>query len=272
MVNHGLSTGMLFVMVGMLVVRGGSRLVDDYGGVAKIAPLLAGCLLLAGLSSLALPGTNSFVSEFLVLVGSYPREPVFTVLATVGIVFAALYVLWFYQRTMQGPLRGAAPCSARSGAAPGRGGPGTMLDPEVAAKRAGTGFPDLTRREIAVLTPLIFLIMVLGFVPGPVLDVITPSVVATMNEVGLADPVGGVSGEPSSRRSSSRHRHPGDRLRGHRPAADRARRGLRGRAGRGVPAPAPALAGPGRAVGGWRSGRPGWRSGSTPASAGAGRA
>ena len=63
---------------------------------------------MAGLSSLALPGTNSFVSEFLVLVGSFPREPVFTILATVGIIFAALYVLWIYQRTMQGPVRGAA--------------------------------------------------------------------------------------------------------------------------------------------------------------------
>jgi NADH-quinone oxidoreductase subunit M len=191
MVNHGLSTGMLFVMVGVLVVRGGSRLVDDYGGVSKIAPVLAGCLLLAGLSSLALPGTNSFVSEFLVLVGSYPREPVYTVLATVGIVLAALYVLWFYQRTMQGPLRGAAVLAALE-RGPGAGGPGTMLDPVIAAKRAGSGFPDLTTREIAVLTPLIFMIMVLGFVPGPVLDVITPSVVATMNEVGLPDPVGGV--------------------------------------------------------------------------------
>ena len=202
MVNHGLSTGMLFVMVGLLVVRGGSRLVEDYGGVAKIAPLLAGCLLLAGLSSLALPGTNSFVSEFLVLVGSYPREPVYTVLATVGIVFAALYVLWFYQRTMQGPLRGAAvlgaleravPAGASAGRSSSAGGPGSMLDPDIAARRDSTGFPDLSRREIAVLTPLIIGIMVLGFVPGPVLDVINPSVVATMNEVGLADPVGGTA-------------------------------------------------------------------------------
>jgi NADH-quinone oxidoreductase subunit M len=202
MVNHGLSTGMLFVMVGILVVRGGSRLVEDYGGVAQIAPLLAGCLLLAGLSSLALPGTNSFVSEFLVLVGSYPREPVYAVIATVGIVFAALYVLWFYQRTMQGPLRGAAVLgaierggsadAASAGRSASAGGPGTMLDPAIAAKRDGIGFPDLSRREIAVLTPLIFMIMVLGFVPGPVLDVITPSVVATMNEVGLPDPVQGV--------------------------------------------------------------------------------
>jgi NADH-quinone oxidoreductase subunit M len=188
MVNHGISTGMLFMVVGLLIARGGSRLVTDYGGVHKLAPLLAGTFLIAGLSSLAMPGTNSFVSEFLVLVGSYPREPVYTVLATIGIIFAALYVLWMYQRTMQGPVRGAAVLGALE-----RGGPGTMLDPGVAAKRGGSGFPDLSKREIGVLTPLIVLIIVLGFFPGPVLDVINPSVVATMNEVGLADPVGGQS-------------------------------------------------------------------------------
>ena len=118
MVNHGISTGMLFMIVGLIIARGGSRLVSDYGGVYKVAPLLAGLFLLAGLSSLALPGTNSFVSEFLVLLGSYPREPVFTILATVGIIFAALYILWTYQRTMQGPLRGAAVLGAleRAGA------------------------------------------------------------------------------------------------------------------------------------------------------------
>ncbi|MEN3264009.1 NADH-quinone oxidoreductase subunit M [Pseudonocardia sp.] len=188
MVNHGISTGMLFIVVGLLIARGGSRLVTDYGGVHKLAPLLAGTFLVAGLSSLAMPGTNSFVSEFLVLVGSYPREPVYTILATVGIILAALYVLWLYQRTMQGPVRGAAVLGALE-----RGGPGTMLDPGVAAKRGGSGFPDLSKREIGVLTPLIVLIIVLGFFPGPVLDVINPSVVATMNEVGLDDPVGGLS-------------------------------------------------------------------------------
>jgi NADH-quinone oxidoreductase subunit M len=189
MVNHGLTTGMLFIVIGMLIARGGSRMVGDYGGVHKLAPLLAGTFLLAGLASLALPGTNSFVSEFLVLVGSFPRQPVFTILATVGIIFAALYVLWIYQQTMQGPVRGAAVLGALERA----GGPGTMLDPAVAAKRGGSAFPDLSGREIAVLTPLIVLIIVLGFFPGPVLDVINPSVAATLNEVGLADPVGGMS-------------------------------------------------------------------------------
>ena len=102
------------LVVGMLDRPRRLALIADYGGVAKIAPLLAGVFLLAGLSSLALPGTNSFVSEFLVLVGSYPREPVFTILATVGIIFAALYVLWLYQRTMQGPVRGDAVLGARA--------------------------------------------------------------------------------------------------------------------------------------------------------------
>ncbi|HVI17028.1 MAG TPA: NADH-quinone oxidoreductase subunit M, partial [Gaiellales bacterium] len=203
MVNHGLATGMLFVMVGLLAARGGSRMIGDYGGVAKLAPVLAGCFLLAGLSSLALPGTNSFVSEFLVLVGSFPREPVYTIIATVGIVFAALYVLWVYQQTMQGPVRGKAVLDAlgRGGAGGsdrsghgGRpaGGPGAMIDPAIAARRAGSGFPDLSVREITVLVPLIIAILVLGFFPGPVLDVVNPSVAATMTEVGLTDPVGGL--------------------------------------------------------------------------------
>lgn len=193
MVNHGLSTGLLFLVVGLLIARGGSRLISDYGGVTKVAPVLAGILLLAGLSSLALPGTNAFVSEFLVLIGSFPNQPVLTVIATIGIIFAALYVLWFYQQTMHGPLRGTAVIGAleRGGA----GGPGALLDPVVAAKKSG-GFPDLTGREIGVLTPLIILIVVLGFFPGPVLDVINPSVQATIAELGLSDPVpaGGLLG------------------------------------------------------------------------------
>lgn len=195
MVNHGISTGMLFIVVGLLIVRGGSRLVEDYGGVHKLAPLLAGTFLVAGLSSLALPGTNSFISEFLVLVGSFPRQPVYTILATVGIIFAALYVLWVYQRTMQGPVRGSAVLAAlecggavstatSAGKSASVGGPGTMLDPAVAATK-GSGFPDLGKREIAVLTPLIVLILVIGFFPGPVLDVINPSVERTLTEMGL---------------------------------------------------------------------------------------
>jgi NADH-quinone oxidoreductase subunit M len=131
---------------------------------------------------------------------------VYTVLATIGIVFAALYVLWVYQQTMQGPVRGAAvlkalgqsmseePLPSGGGSsvrARTAGGPGAMIDPAIAARRAGTGFPDLSVREITVLVPLILAILLLGFFPGPVLDVVNPSVAATMTEVGLTDPVGG---------------------------------------------------------------------------------
>ncbi|ASO18178.1 NADH-quinone oxidoreductase subunit M [Actinoalloteichus hoggarensis] len=186
MVNHGISTGMLFLVVGMVIARGGSRLIQDYGGLAKLTPVLAGLFLVAGLSSLALPGTNSFVSEFLVLIGSFPREPVFTVLAAIGMILAALYVLWVYQRVMQGPLRG----DALTGLA---GGPGAAIDPnsESLLTKLKSKVPDLSAREIGVLAPLVVLIVVLGFYPAPVLEVITPSVEATMTEVGLSDPVTG---------------------------------------------------------------------------------
>jgi len=173
-------------VVGMLIARGNSRLITDYGGVAKLTPALGGVFLLAGLASLALPGTNSFVSEFLVLIGSFPREPVYTIIATVGIIFAALYVLWVYQRLFQGPVRGNAVLASVPG-------PGTMTDPGTATGEAKSTFADLTKREIGVLTPLVALVLLLGIFPGPVLDVITPSVTATMQEVGLADPVGGVT-------------------------------------------------------------------------------
>src|SRR4051812_47292235 len=91
MVNHGISTGLLFIVVGLLIARGGSRQISDYGGVAAQAPVLGGVFLIAGLASLALPGTNSFVSEFLTLIGSFRSQPAFTIIATTGMILAALY-------------------------------------------------------------------------------------------------------------------------------------------------------------------------------------
>jgi len=155
MVNHGISTGALFLIVGILISRGKSRTIGDYGGVSSVTPLLAGAFLLAGLSSLALPGTNSFVSEFLVLLGSFGPYPVFSILATVGIILAALYILLMYQRTMHGPIKPSA-----------------------------RGFKDLNKRELAYLSPLLALIIVLGVYPKPLLDIITPAVNATMADVG----------------------------------------------------------------------------------------
>jgi NADH-quinone oxidoreductase subunit M len=128
-----------------------------------------------------LPGTNSFISEFLVLIGSYGREPAFTIIATVGMIMAALYVLWFYQRVMHGPVRGDALLGAVAG-------PGAVADPERTGKST---ISDLNGREKAVLIPLVVLIVGIGIYPKPVLDVITPSVDATMTSVGLSDPVGG---------------------------------------------------------------------------------
>ncbi|MGI8813915.1 MAG: NADH-quinone oxidoreductase subunit M [Pseudonocardia sp.] len=186
MVNHGITTGMLFIAVGMVITRGGSRLISDYGGLSKLTPALAGAFLIAGLASLALPGTNSFISEFLVLIGSYPRSPVYTIIATVGIIFAALYVLWVYQRVFQGPVRGNAVLGSVAG-------PGAVAAPASEAAEARTTFTDLSAREIVVLAPLVALVFLLGFFPGPVLNVINPSVVSTMQEVGLVDPVQGVA-------------------------------------------------------------------------------
>ena len=116
MINHSIATGMLIVVIGMVIARGGSTRIADYGGMQKLTPLLAGLFLLAGLSSLSLPGTNSFISEFLVLIGSYLNAPVYTILATIGMILAALYILWLYQRVMHRPgARGRADGVRRTG-------------------------------------------------------------------------------------------------------------------------------------------------------------
>jgi NADH-quinone oxidoreductase subunit M len=159
MVNHGLSTGALFLVIGFLIDRGKSRLVTDYSGVAKVAPVLAALFFISGLSSLALPGLSTFVSEFLVLVGTFTRYKVAATLATTGIVLAALYILLAYQRTMQGVL-----------------------------SAANEHFKDLKTREVAAVAPLIFLMIFLGFYPKPVTDIINPAVKATMQDTHSTDP------------------------------------------------------------------------------------
>jgi NADH-quinone oxidoreductase subunit M len=168
--------------VGMLIARGGSRQIGDYGGVAAKAPLLGGVFLLAGLASLALPGTNSFVSEFLVLIGSFPTEPVFTIVATSGMILAALYILLMIQRTMHGPPRGVLLAEDEEPARPPGGGTATLTAP-----RRTLRVLDLSRRELAVVTPLVALILVLGFYPQPLLELIEPAVAATMSDLGGTD-------------------------------------------------------------------------------------
>jgi NADH-quinone oxidoreductase subunit M len=186
MVNHGLATGLLFIVVGMLIARGGSRQIGDYGGVAAKAPVLAGIFLIAGLASLALPGTNSFVSEFLVLIGSFPTRPVFTIIATGGIILAALYILLMYQRTMQGPPRGVLLAEDEPGHSGTGGGTATLTAPRRALRVL-----DLDRRELAVVTPLVALIIALGVYPQPLLNLIEPAVTATMSDIGVDAGTGG---------------------------------------------------------------------------------
>ncbi|WP_018222467.1 NADH-quinone oxidoreductase subunit M [Salinispora pacifica] len=163
MVNHGLATGLLFLVVGMLVARRGSALISDFGGAGKLVPLLAGVLFFAGLASLALPGTAPFISEFLVLIGTFSVNKPVAVIATLGIILAAAYVLWMVQRTTQGTLNPA-------------------LTEVEGMKR------DLNLREKVVVAPLVALIVLLGFYPKPVTDVINPAVQATMQDIGKTDP------------------------------------------------------------------------------------
>jgi NADH-quinone oxidoreductase subunit M len=159
MVNHGFSTGALFILAGFMISRRGSTRIADYGGMQKVAPVLAGLFLISGLSGLSLPGLSTFVSEFLVLVGTFSRYKLPAILATVGIILAAIYILWMYQRTMNGPTA-----------------------PEV------EGLPDLKARELWAVVPLVALIVAMGVYPKPVLDVINPAVRQTMVQVHMTDP------------------------------------------------------------------------------------
>jgi NADH-quinone oxidoreductase subunit M len=160
MVNHGLSTGALFLIIGFLYERRHTRLIEEYGGLRSVVPVLAATFLVAGLSSLALPGLNGFVSEFLVLLGTYSRHPVLGIIATFGIILAALYILVAYQRTMQGPV----------------------------TVEANRGMADLDLREKLVIAPVLLVIIVLGVYPAPVLRVIEPSVQRVMERVEKTDP------------------------------------------------------------------------------------
>jgi NADH-quinone oxidoreductase subunit M len=159
MVNHGFSTGALFIVVGFLASRRGSRMVDDFGGVATVAPWLGAMVLIAGLSALALPGLSTFVSEFLVLTGTFTVHRWFAVVAIAGIVLAALYVLWMVQRTIHGPVAAAV-----------------------------EGFRDLSLREALVIGPIMVVIVGLGIYPKPLLDVINPAVQSTNSVVRHHDP------------------------------------------------------------------------------------
>ena len=160
MVNHGFSTGALFLVMGYLVSRRGSKRIADFGGVQKVAPILTGVFLLSGLSGLALPGTSSFISEFLVLAGTYSVNPTAAIIATFGIVMAAVYILWLYQRMMTG----------------------------VPSKEVEEKVTEISRRELVAIAPILAIIIALGFVPQVALNVINPAVEQVQTYVGVTDP------------------------------------------------------------------------------------
>ncbi|WP_420174491.1 NADH-quinone oxidoreductase subunit M [Luteococcus sp. OSA5] len=168
MLNHGFSTAALFLVVGFLIRRRGSADIADFGGVQKVAPVAAGLFLVSGLSALALPGMSSFISEWMVMAGAWQRHPVLTAVSAVGTVLAALYILLAYQRTMTGPV----------------------------TEQADEHFTnnDLNLREKAVMAPLIALLLGLGFLPTPMLQVTENTVKDTMAQVGMTDPAPVVKG------------------------------------------------------------------------------
>ncbi len=148
MINHGITTGALFLCVGVLYDRTHSRLIGDYGGISKNMPVYATLLVIFALSSLGLPGTNSFVGEFLVLIGAFLQSPFVAVCATLGIILAAVYLLWMVQRVLFGPI----------------------------TKESNKRLPDINLREATTLVPLALLVFWIGVYPEPFLDVMHATV------------------------------------------------------------------------------------------------
>jgi len=154
MISHGLTTGALFLLVGMVYERTHTRLISDYGGLAKVMPVFAGIFLFSVFASAGLPGLSGFIGEFTILIGSYLSFPVLAIIAATGVILAAIYLLWAYERVFTGPTN-------------------AKLE----------GLRDLNLREIAILLPLVVLIVGLGVYPKPVLERIEPSVELILDRV-----------------------------------------------------------------------------------------
>jgi NADH-quinone oxidoreductase subunit M len=160
MVNHGFSTAALFLVAGWMMMRRGSSTISDFGGLQRVTPVMAWTFFIAGMSGLALPGLSSFVSEFLVLVGTYTRYPVAAVIGTLGIVLAALYILIPIQKVLHGPTT-----------------------------TGNENLKDLSLQEKIAIAPVILIIVVMGFYPKPVLDLINPTAEKVVVNAGFTDPI-----------------------------------------------------------------------------------
>jgi NADH-quinone oxidoreductase subunit M len=165
MVNHGIATTLMFLVAGFLIHRTGTASIREMAGVEKSAPVLAGIFLIGGLAAAGLPGLAPFVSELMVIISAFQYHWVVGAFAVTGIVLAAVYALWMYQRIMTGPGRAEAPVVS-----------------------------DLRRGEVGVLAPLVLALLLLGFYPAPALDVINPNVSDTLVHVGVSEPAPAVNG------------------------------------------------------------------------------
>ena len=164
MINHGFSTAALFLIAGWMISRRKSERISDFGGLQRVTPIMAWSFFIAGMSSLALPGLSSFVSEFLVLIGTFERYPIPAIIGTIGIIFAALYILIPVQRALHGPTT-----------------PGNE------------NLTDLTLREKVSIAPVIAIIIFFGFYPQPLLDVINPAASATLSALEITG-ITGITG------------------------------------------------------------------------------
>jgi NADH-quinone oxidoreductase subunit M len=162
MISHGLSTGALFLLVGMIYERRHTRLIADFGGLWAVIPAFSAIFLLVALSSLGLPGLNGFVGEFLILVGAFRVSPALAAVATTGIIFAAVYMLWMYQRVVFGAI----------------------------THDENRRLPDLTPREWAVLAPVLLFIVWIGVYPraftGPTEASIEALIAQVQSKAGVA--------------------------------------------------------------------------------------
>ena len=154
MLSHGISTGGLFLIVGMLSDRRHTRLISEFGGLKKVTPRLVAAFLIVTLSSIGLPGLNGFVGEFLILLGAFAWKPAFAAFAATGVILSATYMLWMFQRVNYGP---------------------------VSEKNAS--LPDLKPREWAILVPVIALTVLMGVVPNLFLKPMAPSIERVLGQM-----------------------------------------------------------------------------------------
>jgi NADH-quinone oxidoreductase subunit M len=155
MLNHGVSTGGLFLVVGMLSDRRHTRAIEDFGGLKRSVPHLVAAFLIITLSSIAMPGLNGFVGEFLILVGAWRWNPTYAALAGTGVILSAVYMLWMFQRVNYGPM----------------------------TKDENARMKDLDRREWSILVPVVALAILMGVLPAPFLRAMEPSVTRVVDRV-----------------------------------------------------------------------------------------